>query len=162
MSNLLADNLTNLLNPQEFSQTLIITVGNFFRADDGVGPYIAAGLKQSASLSVIDAGYNPENIIDQTVKLNPQRIIFIDAADFGGFPGELRLIDAEHIPEVSLSTHSVPLSVISRILYEDTKARIYFIGIQPKSVEHKEGLSGEVSLAADALIKHINEEFKDA
>ncbi len=162
MLNLLADNLTNLLNPQEFSQTLIITVGNFFRADDGVGPYIAAGLKQAAKLSVIDAGYNPQNIIDQAIKLRPERIIFIDAADFGGAPGELRLIDDQHIPEVSLSTHSVPLPVISRILFEDTQAKIYFIGIQPKSVEHQEGLSAEVKLAADVLVKHINEVFKDA
>ena len=127
-----------------------------------MGPYIAAGLKQTFKLSVIDAGYNPENIIDQATKLRPERIIFIDAADFGGAPGELRLIDAQHIPEVSLSTHSVPLPVISRILNEDTQAKIYFIGIQPKSVEHQEGLSEQVKLAADALIKHINQEFKDA
>ena len=173
MSNLLAGNLTNLLTPQEFSHTLIITVGNCFRADDGVGPYIASGLKQNAKLSVIDTGYTPENIIDQVVKLfaqhptlsdrsvraSAQRIIFIDAADFGGAPGELRLIDAEHIPESSLSTHSMPLSVVSRILYEDTKAKIYFIGVQPKSVEYKEGLSKKVKSAADALIKHINQEF---
>ncbi|MCX5669552.1 MAG: hydrogenase 3 maturation endopeptidase HyCI [Candidatus Omnitrophica bacterium] len=159
MSNLLAGNLTSLLTPKEFSHTLIITVGNCFRADDGVGPYIASGLRQSTKLSVINAGYVPENIIDQAVKLSAQRIIFIDAADFGGVPGELRLIDAEHIPESSLSTHSVPLPVVSRILYEDTKAEIYFIGIQPKSVEHKEGLSCEVNSVADALIKHINQEF---
>jgi hydrogenase 3 maturation protease len=173
MSNLLADNLTHLLTPQEFSHTLIITVGNCFRADDGVGPYIASGLRQSAKLSVIDAGYTPENVIDQAVRASAQhpalsdqpvracarRIIFIDAADFGGLPGELRLIDAEHIPQTSLSTHSIPLPVVSRILHEDTKAKIYFIGIQPKSVEHKEGLSSAVKSAADTLIKHINQEF---
>jgi hydrogenase 3 maturation protease len=190
MSNLLAGNLTNLLTPQEFSHTLIITVGNCFRADDGVGPYIASGLRQSAKLSVIDAGSTPENIIDEVTKLFAQhpalfdrpvrasaqhpalpdrpvrasvrRIIFIDAADFGGAPGESRLIDSEHIPEPSLSTHRVPLPVISRILYEDTQAKVYFIGIQPKSVEHKAELSEEVKSAADALIRHINEEFKDA
>lgn len=162
MSNLLDANFTNLLIPQEHSHTLIITVGNDFRADDGVGPYIASKLKPSTKLSVIDAGSNPENIIDQVVKLSPQRAIFIDAADFGGSPGELRLIDAEHIPETSLSTHSVPLPVVSRILQEDTQAKIYFIGIQPESVEHREGLSDKVKLAADTLIKHINGEFKDA
>ena len=111
---------------------------------------------------MIDAGFMPENIIDQAVKLSARKIIFIDAADFGGVPGEARLIDPEHIPEVSLSTHSIPLPVISRILYEDTKAKIYFIGIQPKSVDHKEGLSEEVKSVADALIKHINQGFKDA
>ncbi len=162
MLNLLDASLANFLTPKEFPRTLIITVGNFFRADDGVGPYIASGLRQSSRLSVIDAGYTPENIIDQAIELSAQRIIFIDAADFGGAPGELRLIDGEHIPEVSLSTHSIPLPVVSRILYADTQAEIYFIGIQPKSVEYKEGLSGEVKSAADALIRHINEEFKDA
>lgn len=159
MSNLLADNLTHLLTPQEFSHTLIITVGNCFRADDGVGPYIASGLRQSAKLSVIDAGYTPENVIDQAVRSSARIIIFIDAADFGGAPVELRLIDSEDIPESSLSTHSIPLPVVSRILHEDTKAKIYFIGIQPKSVEHKEGLSSAVKSAADTLIKHINQEF---
>ena len=160
MSNLLAGNLINLLTPKEFSHTLIITVGNCFRADDGAGPYIASCLKQSSKLSVIDAGYAPENIIDQAVKLSAPRIIFIDAADFGGAPGELRLIDSQDIPQASLSTHSIPLPVVSRILYEDTKAKIYFIGIQPESVEYKEGLSGKVKTAADALIKHINQEFR--
>ncbi|MFH1247571.1 MAG: hydrogenase 3 maturation endopeptidase HyCI [Candidatus Omnitrophota bacterium] len=159
MSNLLDASLANLLTPKEFPRTLIITVGNCFRADDGVGPYIASCLVPSKKLSVINAGYMPENIIDQVAKLSPQRIIFIDAADFGGAPGELCLIDAEHIPETSLSTHSVPLPLISRILHEDTKAQIYFIGIQPESVQHREGLSVRVESAAEELIKHINQEF---
>ncbi len=162
MSNLLAGNLVNLLTPQEFSRTLIITVGNGFRADDGAGPYIASALKPSSKLFVLDAGYSPENIIDQAIKLLPDRIIFIDAADFGGVPGELRLIDSEHIPQVSLSTHSMPLPVVSKILQEDTKAKVYFIGIQPESVAHQEGLSRQVQLAAEELIKQINEQFKDA
>lgn len=162
MSNLLDGNLTNLPTPKEFSHTLIITVGSGFRADDGVGPYIASGLKPSSKFSVLEGGYTPEDIIDDAVQLGPQVIIFIDAADFAGKAGELRLIDAEHIPQSSLSTHSMPLSVISRILQEDTKAVIHFIGIQPKSVEHKEGLSKEVKASADALVKHINERFKDA
>lgn len=162
MSNLLDASLVNFLTPKEFIRTLIVTVGNCFRADDGVGPYIASCLRQSLRLSVIDAGFTPENIIDDVIKLFAQRIIFIDAADFDGVPGELRLIDSEHIPETSLSTHSMPLPVVSRILYEDTKAQIYFIGIQPKSVEYRQGLSGEVKSAADELIKHINQEFKDA
>jgi hydrogenase 3 maturation protease len=162
MSNLLAGKLADLLTPQEFSRTLIITVGNSFRADDGAGPYIASALKQSSKLFVIDAGYTPENVIDQAVKLAPGVIIFIDAADFGGAPGELRLIDTGHIPQVSLSTHSMPLPVVSKILEEDTKAKVYFIGIQPKSVAHQEGLSSEVEASAAVLIQQINERFKDA
>lgn len=173
MSNLLDASLASLLTPREYLRTLIITVGNCFRADDGVGPYIASCLKQSGRLWVIDAGSMPENVIDQAVKLFTEhaalsgkpvrafarRIIFIDAANFGGTPGEARLIDSEHIPQASLSTHSMPLPVVSRILEEDTLAKIYFIGIQPKSVEHKEGLSKEVKSVADALIKHINQGF---
>ncbi|MDO8489347.1 MAG: hydrogenase 3 maturation endopeptidase HyCI, partial [Candidatus Omnitrophota bacterium] len=62
MSNLLDASLANLLTPKECLRTLIITVGNCFRADDGVGTYIASGLRPGAKLWVIDAGYTPENI----------------------------------------------------------------------------------------------------
>lgn len=135
--------------------TTIICVGNFLRSDDGVGPHIAARLKPATNLQIIDAGYNPENCIDEAVKLKPDRIIIIDAADFGGCPGEVRIIREDHIPVVALSTHNISLKVICRILKEDTGAEIKFIGIQPKSVGLKEGLSPEVKIAADEIMAAI-------
>lgn len=140
----------------------MICVGNTMRSDDGVGPYIASYLNDSKLLSVIDAGYNPENFIEEVAGLKPGRIVIIDAADFGGKAGETKVISEGDIPESSLSTHAIPLSVIYHILKEDTASEIKFIGIQPKDVRHGECLSPEVKAAADKIIAKIKKEFTDA
>ena len=135
---------------------VIITIGNTLRADDGVGPYIGPLITQTKQLKIINAGYTPENVIEQVIALHPAKIIFIDAADFQGAPGEARVIDQEYIPDASLSTHAVPLKVVYHLLLHDTAAQAVMIGIQPKSIEHKEALSPEVKAIADAIVKYIN------
>lgn len=135
---------------------IIITVGNTLRADDGVGPYIGPLIIATDQVKIINAGYNPENIIEEAIALQPVKIIIIDAADFQGVPGEARVISQEHIPEASLSTHAVPLKVIYHLLVHNTGAQAVMIGIQPQSLEHKEELSPEVKATADEIIKYIN------
>lgn len=136
---------------------VIITIGNTLRADDGVGPYIGPLVAASDRLKIINAGYTPENIIEQVIALHPAKIIFIDAADFQGAPGEARVIAQEHIPDASLSTHAVPLKVVYHLLLHDTAAQAVMIGIQPKSLEHKEELSREVKATADKIISQLNQ-----
>ncbi|MCK4995079.1 MAG: hypothetical protein KAS13_08575, partial [Candidatus Omnitrophica bacterium] len=70
MSNILTVDITELLKSIPGSN-LIITVGNSFRSDDGVGPYLGAKLKRMKGLKVITAGINPENIIDEVIDLKP-------------------------------------------------------------------------------------------
>ncbi|MDD5259885.1 MAG: hydrogenase 3 maturation endopeptidase HyCI [bacterium] len=135
---------------------VIITIGNTLRADDGVGPYIGLSLTSSDRVKIVNADYTPENVIEQVISLHPAKIIFIDAADFQGAPGEARVIDQEHIPDASLSTHAVPLKVVYHLLLHDTGAMAVMVGIQPQSVDHKEELSGEVKATADEIIKYIN------
>ena len=161
MSNLSTVEIDSLLKPIS-ALTVIICVGNTLRSDDGVGPYIASHLKNTKKLAVFDAGYNPENFIEEAAETRPGRIIIIDAADFGGEPGEARIISENEIPESSLSTHAIPLNVIYHILKEDTGSEIKFIGIQPKEVSHGERLSPEVKAAADKMIARITKEFTDA
>ncbi|MDD4879290.1 MAG: hydrogenase maturation peptidase HycI [Candidatus Omnitrophica bacterium] len=161
MSNLSTAEIDSLLKPV-VALTVIICVGNTLRSDDGVGPYIASYLKNTGKLAVLDAGYNPENFIEKAAGLRPGRIVIIDAADFGGEPGETRIISERDIPETSLSTHAIPLKVVYHILKEDTGSEIRFIGIQPKEVSHGECLSPEVKAAADNLISKIKKEFSGA
>ena len=142
--------------------TVFITVGNSLRCDDGVGPYIASQLDSSQDLTVIDAGQNPENVIDAIVELHPRRILIIDAADFGVEPGCAQLVESIHIPESSVSTHAISLKVIARLIEEDTECKVEFLGIQPKSVTFKEELSQEVKQTADEIIKTIRKEFSYA
>ena len=153
MSNLSADIRKVLLFDD--LPAVVLAVGNTLRSDDGVAAYIAVQLAVRPGLMVIDAGYSPENFIDQIVNFHPKRILIVDAADFQGRPGEIRLIDSADIPSTSLSTHSIPLSVVAAILSADSGAVINFLGIQPMSLAMGEGLSLPVKEAADEIIHCI-------
>ncbi|MDD5746002.1 MAG: hydrogenase 3 maturation endopeptidase HyCI [Candidatus Omnitrophica bacterium] len=159
MSNLLPVEIINVLNfiPES---TLVITAGNSFRRDDGVGRYIAARLQADCKVRVIDAGIAPENIVEEVIALAPRRIVVIDAADFGGRPGTVKVIPEEHIPQITLSTHMIPLNVVMPIINDRIRADVCYVGIQPKSVDFGEGLSPEVRQAADALIHCLSKKEK--
>lgn len=134
---------------------VLLTAGNTFRCDDGVGPYIARRLKSGGRFSVMDAGQWPENIIDDLIALDPSYIMVVDAADFGGLCGEARLIPEGEIPETSLSTHAIPLSVVTGIVRASVKTGVAFIGIQVGNVGLGEGLSEDVKAAADVVINTL-------
>ncbi|MDD5014370.1 MAG: hydrogenase maturation peptidase HycI [Atribacterota bacterium] len=140
--------------PSKEGKLLVVTVGNSLRSDDGVGIYIFNQIKQcKENIIILNANSKPENIIDQVVQIKPQRVIIIDAADFGGRAGEMRLIRKNNIQNRSLSTHSFSLDIIARIIEEDTGAEVLFLGIQPRSVRLREGLSKSVRKAAERIIR---------
>lgn len=150
MSNLLTADIIRFLQTRP-CRPLIITAGNSFRSDDGVGPYVAALLKSRNFDPVIDAGYTPENILDEVVALKPAAIVFIDAADFGGQPGEVRVIEPETVSETLISTHMIPLPMVAGLIADQIQTEIGYIGIQVKSLDFGEGLTPSVQAAADEL-----------
>lgn len=154
MSNMLTADVKRCLKPGK-GLTIIVAVGNRMRKDDGVGPYIASRLESSENLVIIDAAFSPENVIDKIIQLNPRCVIFIDAADFKGKPGEVRVIDESEISEYTVSTHTVPLRIVAAVIKSETSASISFIGIQTQNVGFGEGLSRKVKKAADEIIREI-------
>jgi len=136
---------------------VVVTAGNTFRSDDGVGPYVAAGLSVVPGINVIDAGYTPESIIDDVVALNPKYIVFIDAADFGGQPGEIKVICEDSVFDALVSTHMIPLPMVGRMIVDQIKADVSYIGIQVKTLEFGETLSPEVKVAGEQLIAAIKD-----
>ncbi|MCF7877823.1 MAG: hydrogenase 3 maturation endopeptidase HyCI [Candidatus Omnitrophica bacterium] len=154
----LSARVQQVLSPKA-GKNIIVTVGNSLRADDGAGPYIGSKIKSRPDLIVFNAGYNPENIITNIVELDPVQVIFLDAANFGKKAGTVEVVDLKSIPEVTISTHTIPLSLVAKILEKDTKAAINFIGIQVKNVQLGDKLSPEVKESADKIIKQIKEEM---
>lgn len=146
---MLTAELNDLFTFSDKSPFLIITIGNSYRSDDEVGPYIDQQIKKcKKNLIILNAEDQPENIIDKATQLKPGNVVIIDAADFGGISGEIRLIEKKDIPDTSLSTHSFSPNIIAAILEEDTGADVHFLGIQPESIQLREGLSEPVKKAA--------------
>ncbi len=138
----------------EEQENLLLCVGNPIREDDGVGVYIGKTLSK-IGYNVINAEQNPENYIDEIISKRPKNLIIVDAAQFNGKPGDVMFVDAKNIPETSISTHTIPLSVISAIIHNETGSNIFFIGIQIKSMEYKEKLNKEVKETADFILKKL-------
>jgi len=156
MSNSWNAEVREALSPK--GRTLFITLGSALRADDGLGPYLAERVRFSRpDLRLLDAGTTPENIAKTAIDWKPDKVVLLDAAHFGGSPGELRVIPLEAINrQTVLSTHSFPLSVTFSIVREDTGAALVVVGVQAGSLEYKEGLSPEVEAAGAELAAHLN------
>jgi len=156
MSNSWSNGVTAALAPA--GRTLVVTLGNSLRADDGVGPFVAGLVKfKNPALHLIDAGTTPENIARDVINFKPEKIILLDAARFGGSAGELAVIPLEKINQYTvLSTHSFPLSVTFSIVKEDTGAELVVVGVQAQSLDYREGLSPEVKETASKLVNYFN------
>lgn len=156
MSEFLTDEIKAAISPK--GRTLLITIGNPLRADDGVGPFVGERVKfKSSGNGVINAYTTPENIAQKAIELKPEKIILLDAAHFGGRPGEIKIIPLELINQQTvISTHSFPLSVTFSIVKEDTGAELVALGVQPASMEYGEGLTPEVKESALILIEYFN------
>ncbi len=154
---MLTAELKDILTPSGGEKLLVVTVGNTLRSDDGVGVYIFDQIKNcKENIIILNADSKPENIIDQAIQVQPQKVVIIDAADFGGRAGEVRLIKKADIQNISLSTHSFSLNIIARIIEEETEAEVLFLGIQPRSVRLGEKLSKSVKKAAEKIIAWIS------
>ena len=130
----------------------ILGIGNVLRSDDGVGSILTARLKDRVPWLVYDAGESPENYLGKIIKENPDNIVIVDAVDFGGSPGEYRVIEAEEVKTVNLfSTHNASLSLTINYLQNNLKVDIIVLIIQPKSISFGDNLSPQIQEALGTL-----------
>lgn len=144
MSSPWRNDLRGALEDFRGKKTVVVGVGNEFGGDDGVGCLLARRLEKSGAENVIDAGSVPENHCERVVRLAPEMVLVVDAAVFGGAPGEARIFGPGDISGGALSTHGVSLSLFAAYLAERCGCDVVFLGIEPLSAAMGEGLSGPV------------------
>lgn len=131
---------------------MILGMGNTLRSDDAAGSLLAARIKDRVSYTVYDAGQSPENYLEKIIKEKPDTILIIDAVDFGGKPGEFRLMEARDLKTVNLfSTHNASISLAINYLKNNLQADIIILIIQPKGISFGEGLSQQISETLNRL-----------
>ena len=139
---------TDLLRRLEDGRLSVLGVGNRLRHDDGVGSLLAERLASMTGVTVVDAGMVPENHLEQLLRSQPDTIVIVDAVDFGGTAGEVRILEPSALPHTGLSTHAPSLNMAVEYLRNRTQARVWVLGIQPTNLGLGEGLSPSVSLGA--------------
>jgi len=124
----------------------VVGVGNVLRGDDGAGSSLVAILAgRGAAFPIVDACEVPENYGGWVEKQGLDAVVFVDAVDFGGAPGEWRIIPFEDLMLSASATHRLSLHFLIRYLTERWKGEPILVGVQPKEMKLGEGLSPEVA-----------------
>jgi len=142
------------------SATVIIGIGNTLKGDDGAGPLVCERLAGRVCADVIDAGTVPENYIQTIIRKNPAVVLVVDAMDFGGDAGEIRVFKPEELSSVAISTHTLSPRLFVEMIGRNIKVEVYFVGIQPAHIQMGQAISAQVSDAIERLGLVLTEIFR--
>ena len=131
----------------------MVGVGNALRADDAAGPMLAESLRRRFPDSVFDVAEVPENYLGPIRRARPDMILLVDAADFGGEPGDVRLASGQDIVGLAGGTHAAPLSMFMTLAAAETGAEVRLVAVQPKSTRLGDTMCEEVRAAVMALAR---------
>ncbi len=137
---------------------VILGIGNPLKNDDNIGNLIVDELKtklKDDNLVFIKSYLAPENFIFAIKRYHPKKIFMIDAVDFKGEPGDVKVFNLSNVIKIqALSTHSLPIT-----LYKNSfpKADIKIIGIKVKSLKFKDGLSPELKKNFQKISQKVQE-----
>ncbi|HWQ64526.1 MAG TPA: hydrogenase 3 maturation endopeptidase HyCI [Methanospirillum sp.] len=153
--------LASLIGNIDPDQIVFVGVGNRMLGDDGIGPVLLDLLSVNVSHTV-DVGVTPEEYTGVIRRLNPSVIVFLDAADFGAEPGQMKIIMAEEVSKVRISIHKISLEILMEYLKSETGADVFIIGIQPAEISHSSTLSPPASQGvqecAEVITSLLNKE----
>jgi len=126
-----------------------MSIGNPIKSDDNIGNIILDKINVE-NVTKIKGGVTPENFISKLKDFD--EITILDALDFGGEIGEVKVFKPDEINDVLLSTHSIPLDMLEKFL---PKSKIKIIGIQPKNIGFGEELSEELKERIEEIVEIV-------
>jgi hydrogenase 3 maturation protease len=150
--------LAEELQSRLHGKVLIIGAGNSLRGDDGAGPAFITLLEGQTGAVLIDAGDAPESCTGKVLSAAPDAIVFVDAANFGGSPGDVIVLEPDDMAGCAISTHQMPLNLFFQYLRGNCSADILGLGIQPAQIEFGESMNSAVVESIEALA-HIFKEL---
>ena len=88
---------------------VFVGLGNDYMGDDAAGLVFYDRLRESPLFELshfVLARTNPENHLEEILSYSPKLIVFMDAARFGGLPGDMKWLEPKQVKEVKISTHA--------------------------------------------------------
>lgn len=148
------------------AEVLVVGCGNVLFKDDGFGPAAIMKLEEQLkekplpdNVMTIDAGTSAPHYIFSLPNPIWRKIIILDIADFGGNPGDIRILSKDDVPQGKYQDpHSVS---VSDPLDELEEVEIVIIACQPEKVSSpfvEYGLSDSVESAIDKALEIVYEE----
>ena len=152
-----SESLKSELREKLVGKVAILCVGSRSRGDDIFGPLVARRITGKVAAEVIDAENVPENYLGKIAKLKPDVVLLIDAAHFGGKPGQVKLLDPQNLQESSFSTHSASLKLIEDYFQAECQSKVLMLAAQPKHVRFGVPPSPEIIAAVDLVGQVLTE-----
>lgn len=140
----------------------VVGIGNPLRGDDGLGPKLIELLREKGTgATLFDCGTTPENYIFPILSSLCETVILVDAADFQGAPGQIKILELGAVSMASFSTHNPSPRLFTDLLKTGNEnLNIFVISIQPKTVAFGENLSDEAKAGIAALADAFHEALK--
>ena len=136
---------------------VVLGIGNPLRGDDAAGSLVARQVAKLPGVCVIDAQDVPEDYLAQVVSQRPRMIVLIDSVDLDARPGSVAFLESDQLAGYWPSTHRMPMSMLMRILEQETHAHIVGIGIQPAHTEFLKPLSDDVAESVAQVAGMLND-----
>ena len=143
-------------------KVVLVGIGNALRGDDGFGPCLVERLRDHVPAVCLDVGAAPENYAGRIARENPDTILLADAVHLNRAPGEYALLGIADILRSGFTTHDMSPHLFIEYLEVHTRAAIYLLGLQPKSLSLGTEMSEPVRRAVRALATQIGEALRTA
>jgi hydrogenase maturation protease len=148
------------------NDVLVIGVGNTFRGDDGVGPAVAARLRELALLGVTVLEQSGEGTSLIAAWENAAYVIVVDAVQSGAEPGTIHRLDVTERPipahfSSHFSGHAFGVAgavELGRLLGKLPK-RLIVYGIEGLTFATGQGLSAGVKDGVETAVNQIRQEL---
>lgn len=145
-------NLEELIQQTNIKK-LFVGIGNVLKSDDGIGVYIVNNIIEKPDTLKLSVEVSIENYIGKINSLKPDVLILVDCVDFGKHAGYNKLLPVEEIRDFTLNTHNISLKRVSELF----EMPVLVFGIQPANVEFGDEFSEDILIAADKILKIINQ-----
>ena len=143
------------------SEILVLGIGNSLKADDGIGPFVCEALKPQFAGQVMDAATTPENYIQKILDFSPRFLLIVDAMDFGGKAGQIRLLDSDKIGSAISSTHALDPQIFMGLIQKQCDAQIVYLGIQPGDLTLGNPMTEAMQTAAEECVRVLTAVLKE-
>lgn len=130
-------------------------VGNELREDDGVGPHFVSMLAPGEKTLCINCSTCPENYAGVVSRHRPDAVVIVDAVDFGGVPGETRVLEPECMAGACAFTHGASPALLLDHLARLTGARILILAFQPGLARFGHPLGEHMIHACNSLAREL-------
>ncbi len=146
-------------------RVVVCGIGNRLRGDDATGVEAVESLMREVedeNVLFLLCESSPENFIGSIERFAPDKVVIVDAVDFGKAPGYVSHIDLHTVRGLNLSTHKLPLTLFLDYLQKKRSFDTVFIGVQPKRTGLGEPMSMECMESMDYLKELILKEIGKA